>query len=201
MFKPKFFVVFLAVLVIGIISAASLSAFEPYPAKVWKSQGDTFSMGLVRGGFFLASDSQFTDVYSNGAVYGGELRIGGEALGGWLEGNYRSSTGKLTYTKESTKMSVMAVEAGALYRFKAQQLNPYLGAGLGMYMFDESNTAIGESKQSKVGFCAFGGVSYFLGGSFVVDAKVKYSTCSMKPADFKINLGGITLGLGLGLRF
>ncbi len=180
--------------------AAKVPASAPAP-KIKKYRGDTFSMALVRVGYFLASDSNFTKVYSNGIVFGGEVRIGGESLGGWLEGNYRSSTGTLTYTKESTKMSVMAVEAGALYRFKAQQLNPYLGAGLGLYMFDEDNTAIGEAKKSQIGFCVLGGVSYFIGDSFVVDAKVKYSTCSMKPADFDINVGGITLGLGLGLRF
>jgi opacity protein-like surface antigen len=180
--------------------AAKVPANTSSP-KIKKYRGDTFSMALIRVGYFLASDSQYKNVYSNGVVFGGELRVGGESLGGWLEGNYRSSTGTLTYTKESTKMSVMAVEAGALYRFKAQQLNPYFGAGLGMYMFDENNTAIGEAKKSQIGFCVLGGVSYFIGDSFVVDAKVKYSTCSMKPADIDINVGGITLGLGLGLRF
>ena len=40
-----------------------------------------------------------------------------------------------------------------------------------------------------------------LGDGFVVNAKVKYSTCRMKPADIDINVGGITLDFGLGLRF
>jgi hypothetical protein len=30
---------------------------------------------------------------------------------------------------------------------------------------------------------------------------VKFSTCAMKPADFDINVGGITLGIGAGFRF
>ena len=60
---------------------------------------------------------------------------------------------------------------------------------------------MGEAKKSQLGFCGFGGVAMVLGESFVVDARVKYSTCSMKPADFDINIGGITLGLGLGMRF
>jgi opacity protein-like surface antigen len=180
--------------------AAKVPAVAP-AAKIRKFRGDTFSMILARVGYFLASDSQYKNVYSNGIIFGGELRVGGGSLGGWLEGNYRSSTGKLTYTKESTKMSVLAVEAGALCRFKMEQINPYLGAGLGMYMFDENNTAIGEAKKSQIGFCVLGGAAFFLGDSFVVDAKVKYSTCSMKPADFDINVGGITLGLGLGIRF
>ena len=164
-------------------------------------RGDKFSMFLARAGYFLASDSAYSDVYENGLVFGGELRIGGESLAGWVEGNYRSATGKLTYTEEETKMSVLAFEGGALYRFKAGTISPYLGAGLGMYMFTETNTPMGEAKKSQLGFCGFGGVAMVLGESIVLDARVKYSTCSMTPADFDINIGGLTLGIGLGMRF
>ncbi|MHB8055470.1 MAG: SH3 domain-containing protein [Candidatus Aminicenantales bacterium] len=180
--------------------AAKTSARVP-AAKVKAAKGDTFSMFLARVGYFLSSDAQYKDVYSDGMVFGGELRFGGKSLGGWLEGNYRSATGKLTYTEEETKMSVMAIEAGALYRFAMDQLNPYLGGGVGMYMFNEKSTPMGEAKKSSIGFCVIGGASFFLGDSFVVDARIKWSTCSMKPADFDINVGGITLGLGLGIRF
>ena len=164
-------------------------------------QGDKFSMFLVRAGYFLASDSAYTDVYSNGLVFGGELRLGGESLAGWLEGNYRSATGKTTYTEEETKMSVLAIEGGALYRFKAGTISPYLGAGLGYYMFTETNEPMGEAKKSQLGFCGFGGVAMVIGKSIVLDGRVKYSNCSMTPADFDINIGGITVGLGLGIRF
>jgi len=184
--------------------AVSTRSRTPGPDRVAGEMGarsDTFSMFLARVGYFLASDSACTDVYSNGLVFGGELRLGGENIAGWLEGNYRSATGKLTYTEEETKMSVLAFEGGALYRFKAGTISPYLGAGLGFYMFDEKNTPIGEAKQSKLGFCGVGGVAVILGGSFVLDARLKYSTCSMKPADFDINIGGLTLGAGLGIRF
>ncbi|MCX6566136.1 MAG: SH3 domain-containing protein [Candidatus Aminicenantes bacterium] len=176
------------------------SAPEPVVRET-AARSDTFSMFLARVGYFLASDSAYTEVYENGLVFGGELRVGGENLAGWLEGNYRSATGKLTYTKEETKMSVLGIEGGALYRFMAGTISPYLGAGLGYYMFNEKNTPIGEAKQSKLGFCGVGGVAVVVGGSIVLDARVKYSTCSMKPADFDINIGGLTLGAGLGIRF
>jgi opacity protein-like surface antigen len=169
--------------------------------KVKAAKGDTFSMFLARVGYFLSSDSQAKDIYKDGMVFGGELRFGGKSLGGWLEGNYRSATGKLSFTAEETKMSVMAIEGGVLYRFAMDQLNPYLGGGAGYYMFDEKSDALGEAKKSSVGFCVLGGVSYFLGESIVLDARIKWSTCSMTPADFDINVGGITLGAGLGIRF
>lgn len=164
-------------------------------------KGDTFSMFLGRIGFFLASDSAYSDIYGNGVVFGGELRVGGKRLAGWLEGSYRARTGQLSYTKEETKVSILAVEGGALYRFMTRSISPYAGAGLGFYVFDEKNVAIGEAKQSKVGFCGLAGVSWIVGGSFVLDARVKFSTCAMKPADFNINVGGITLGIGAGFRF
>jgi len=162
---------------------------------------EPFSMFLLRAGFFLAGDSAFGDVYKNGAVFGGELRIGKGKIVGWLEGTYRAHTGKFTFTGEETKMNVMAVEAGALYRFKSGPMTPYAGLGLGYHMFTETNDIRGEAKQSKIGFCALAGVTMAFGKSLAVDGRVKYSTCSMQPADFKINVGGLTIGLGAGLRF
>jgi len=164
-------------------------------------KGDTFSMFLGRFGYFLASDSAFKDIYGNGAVYGGELRLGGKKIVGWLEGSYRERVGKFSFTGEKTKVSILAVEGGALYRFMTGLISPYAGAGLGFYIFDENNVAIGEAKQSKVGFCGLAGISMIVSGNFVLDARVKFSTCAMKPADFDINVGGITLGIGAGFRF
>lgn len=169
--------------------------------RVQTAKGDTFSMFLARVGYFLSSDSQAKDIYKDGMVFGGEIRFGGKSLGGWIEGNYRSATGKLSFTQEETKMTVMAAEAGVLYRFAMDNLNPYLGGGAGYYMFNEKSDALGEAKKSSVGFCVLGGVTYFLGSSLAIDARIKWSTCSMTPADYDINIGGITVGAGIGIRF
>jgi opacity protein-like surface antigen len=164
-------------------------------------KGNAFSMFLGRIGFFLASDSAYSDIYGNGVVFGGELRVGRKKLAGWLEGSHRARKGQLSYTKEETKVSILTIEGGALYRFMTGSISPYAGAGLGLYIFDENNVAIGEAKQSKIGFCGFAGVSMIVSGSFILDARVKFSTCAMKPADFSINVGGITLGIGAGFHF
>ena len=175
----------------------NVPAAKPGPQK----ERDSFSMVLGRFGFFLAGDSAFTDIYGNGVVYGGELRIGGKRIAGWLEGNYRARTGKSSFTEEETKVNVMAIEGGALYRIMPGNISPYVGAGIGYYMFDEKNSFIGEVKQSKIGFCGAAGVSVFVVKRLVLDCRLKYSTCSMKPADFDINVGGLTMGIGLGVRF
>jgi len=166
-----------------------------------QEERDSFSMFLGRFGYFLASDKAFKDIYGNGVVYGGELRIGGKRIAGWLEGNYRARTGEFSFTGEETKVNVMAIEGGALYRIMPGDISPYVGAGIGFYMFNENNEPIGEAKQSKIGFCGAAGVSVFVAKLLVLDCRLKYSTCSMKPADYDINVGGLTMGIGLGVRF
>jgi opacity protein-like surface antigen len=75
-----------------------------------------------------------------------------------------------------------------------------LGAGVGYYFFKESNTFIGEASKNGIGFCVLGGASYSVSSWLVLDGRIKYSTASMKPADFDINIGGLTIGLGIGVR-
>jgi len=160
-----------------------------------------FSMLLLRTGYFMASDSAYTNVYKNGLIFGGELRIGKKKIVGWLEGNYRAATGEFTITKEATDVKVLVVEGGALYRIIPKALSPYVGAGIGYYMYDEKSNVLPGVKKSQVGFCVLGGVSYALGKRIVVDGRLKYSLCKMKPADFDIEIGGLTIGLGFGIRF
>lgn len=45
------------------------------------------------------------------------------------------------------------------------------------------------------------GVSALMGRRFVLDCRLKYSACKMKPADFGIDVGGLSVSLGAGVRF
>jgi len=175
---------------------ATVNENAPAPPKE-----NTLSMFVGRFGFFLASDSEFKPIYGNGVVFGGELRLGGRRITGWLEGNYRARTGKFSFTKEETKVNVLAIEGGALYKINSGKIMPYVGAGLGYYMYKETNQPIGEAKKSNISFCVVGGASMRVLKSLALDCRIKYSTCSMQPADFKVNIGGLTFGLGLGLGF
>lgn len=38
-------------------------------------------------------------------------------------------------------------------------------------------------------------------GGFLIDLYVNYSYCKMRPADFKINIGEIEAGVGIGYEF
>ena len=164
-------------------------------------QSDSFSMFLIRAGFYLASDVAFRDVYGNGLVFGGELRIGRKTVSGWLEGTTRSRTGQFSYSQDTTEVRVTAVEGGTLFRIKSGPFSPYIGAGLGFYMFKETDNLMIDAEQNKIGFCGFVGFSGLLGDVFVLDARLKYGLCKMLPADFEIQIGGLTAGIGLGIRF
>jgi opacity protein-like surface antigen len=163
---------------------------------------DTVSGLLVRYGLFMASEKGFKDIYGNSAtVLGGEFRFGGENLGAWLEGGYLSKSGELILTQEETKVRIVAIEGGVLYRFMTGKICPYAGAGVGYYMYKEESDALGEAKQNKVGFCGVAGMGFQLLHPLLIDLKVKYSSCKMKPAYYDINIGGITLSAGVGIRF
>jgi len=194
----KIGIVLVLLLVSQVLQAQQANVSENVPAP---PKENTLSMFLARFGFFLASDSAFKGIYGNGPVFGGELRLGGRRITGWLEGNYRARTGKFSFTGEETKVNVLAIEGGALYRILSGNIMPYVGAGIGYYKYTESNVPIGEAKQSKIGFCAVTGASVKVIKRLALDCRIKYSTCSMQPAQYKINIGGLTLGLGIGLGF
>lgn len=194
----KIGIVLVLLLVSQVLQAQQANVNENAPAPL---KENTLSMFVGRFGFFLASDSAFKPIYGNGVVFGGELRLGGRRITGWLEGNYRARTGKFSFTGEETKVKVMAIEGGALYRIMSGNIMPYVGAGIGYYMYTESNAPIGEAKKSNIGFCVLGGASIKIIKRLALDCRIKYSTCSMQPAEYKINIGGLTLGLGIGLGF
>ncbi len=186
---------------------ATVQAPEPAPTSPTVRAGDAggFSMVLARFGYFLAADPSFVDVYHNGVAYGAEVRIGiprtGRRLVGWAEGNYRARTGSLSYTQETTRVKVTALEAGAIYRIVTGRVSPYVGAGAGYYLFQENNEPLGAARQNKAGFCGVAGAATAIGSRFVVDVKVKYSSVNIQPAEFAVKLGGTTVGFGAGLRF
>lgn len=166
-----------------------------------RPRGEKIAMILGRFGYFVASDSSFNDIYDNGPVFGGELRLGGRKIAGWLEGSYREHEGKFSFTGEKTTVNVMGVELGALYRLATGTFQPHIGTGIGYYMFREKNAPLGEAKQNQIGFCGTAGISVIPMKGLVLDLRLKYYTCSMKPADFDIDIGGLSLDLGIGLNF
>jgi opacity protein-like surface antigen len=162
-------------------------------------------MVLGRFGYFLASEAAFKDIYGNGPVYGGEARFalnpGGRRFVIWVEGSYRSRSGQLSYTREPTKITVTAAEFGVHYRILPGNVSPYVGVGGGYYHLNEKSDALGTATQGKAGFCATAGLSMVAATHLVIDLRVKYSTARMQPAEYRVDVGGLTGGAGVGFRF
>jgi hypothetical protein len=107
-----------------------------------------------------------------------------------------------TGIQESTTVSIIPLELGALYRFASGSFSPYFGVGLGMAMFKEDSADPYLSATSESGFCACAllGASY-TAGSFALDAKVKYRYGSVNADDGKVDVGGIAITVGVGISF
>jgi hypothetical protein len=190
----------------GTLKTAAQVPVKPRPAlKPQASSGLEFDI-LARAGVFLASDREFKPIYGTGPVFGLEMRLRARRasafrLDGFLEGNYRERKGSFSFTKDSTRVKVTAVEGGVLYRVLRGPISPYLGGGAGFYMFAEQNAIRGKASQNKAGYVGAAGVSGTIRGHFVFDVRAKYSGCRIKPAEYAVNIGGLTLGGGLGIRF
>lgn len=175
------------------------------PAAVERPMVGLASAILARAGYFTASEQVYKDIYGGGVTYGGELRIvlppGGRRLALWAEGEYREASGELTFTKEPTKVKVLSGEGGLLFRLSGSRVSPYLGAGAGYYNYEERSDALGVAKQGKVGFVGVGGLAIAVTRRLAFDVRAKYSSCKMQPAAFNFDAGGLTGGVGIGIRF
>lgn len=147
------------------------------------------------------SEEKFRDIYGGGLVYGGEVSIGiWRGLEVWFGGSYFSKTGELTFTKEETKLKIYPLGGGLKYRLSKGIIVFYVGAGLNYYQFKESNP-IGDANKGGLGYIGKIGSYVKVTGGFLIDLYINYSYCKMKPADYKINIGGIEPGVGIGFSF
>lgn len=155
----------------------------------------------LKGQYFSPTEQAFKDIYGGGLMYGAEINIGvWRNLDLWFGGSYFSKRGELTFTKEETKLELFPIGGGIKYRILSGNFALYAGLGLNYFQFKESNP-IGDVSKGGLGFVGKVGSNVAISGGLVLDLYVDYTYCKIKPADFRINVGGITIGAGLGYRF
>jgi hypothetical protein len=162
--------------------------------------GETVSI-QARGAYFIPSEAVFKEIYGESPVYGGEVSL--KIMGGlsiWVAGNYFNKTGKLTFTEESTTMTLIPVFGGLQYEFLSGRIRPYIGAGAGYILYMEENP-IGKVEDGGLGFMGRAGMRVLITGPLFLDLQASYSVCKVKPAGIEADLGGIQAGVGLGLQF
>jgi hypothetical protein len=155
----------------------------------------------VKAVYLMPSEQAFKDIYGSGPMFGAEIgfRLTGP-ISAYVEGMYFKRTGELTYTKESTTLTLMPFGAGARYDFTKGPAVVYAGAGLRYYSYKEKNV-IGTATASGIGFVGIAGVNVRVMRGILLDVRAAFSSCKLSPADFSINVGGIELGGGLIVEF
>lgn len=165
-----------------------------------------FSYGLdlkieIKGSYFYPSEQAFKDIYGGGFSFGGEISV--EVLKNlsiWLGGNYFEKKGKLTFTREDTKIMLTPIGGGIKYEFPTGKFSPYLGLGAYYYLYRESNL-LGDVSANEIGYIGKLGTYIYLSNHFIVDLFLNYSYCEIQPVDFKIDIGGLEAGIGIGYEF
>jgi hypothetical protein len=156
----------------------------------------------LKAHYLIPSEEAFQDVYGGGIEFGAEVSVDvWRGLAVWLGGSYFSRKGELTFTKEVTELKIMAVGGGIKYIFPVKaKIDIYGAGGVNYYSYDEENV-LGEVSKGGVGVVVKAGGLINIIKGLLLDVYINYSYCQMKPADFKINIGGFGAGIGWGYRF
>lgn len=161
-------------------------------------------MGTVEanlGYFSPVFEEAFQEIYGGGWTYGGDLTFDvWKGLGIWAGVDFFSKTGELTFTKEETQLALTSFVVGAQYTFFQSPVSFFAGLGTRVVLYKESNV-LGEPKKTGIGLEAKVGAYKKLIAGLFVEVFVGLSTCVMQPQDFKINVGGLEAGIGLGYEF
>lgn len=172
---------------------------------LWLLCGLSYSLDKRVGlkvSYFSPEDQVFLDVYGRGVKFGieGGIEVV-RNLEVWVGVDYLHKTGKLTLTKEETKLQIIPISLGMRYEIPANNwLDIYLGAGIQDYLFKEKNI-LGTATENKIGIMAKGGGVIKLSRVLGIDVFVGYSFCSMKHGEVEFKVGGLDAGAGLKFVF
>lgn len=146
-------------------------------------------------------DQAFQEIYGGGLAFGLDLNVNiRRNFGIWFGGRSFSQSGQLTFTKEDTQLSLVSFAIGTNWIFVTPAINFYAALGARLLFYKESNV-LGEAKDTGIGVEAKAGMHKVFLAGFFVDFFVGCSYNKMQPADFKINVGGIETGIGIGYEF
>jgi hypothetical protein len=156
----------------------------------------------IQGNAFFPSYSAFKDIYSGGFMYGFELDKGvWKRFRVWFGAKYFEKLGELTYTKERTRVNILPIGFGLKYVYYGKEkVSLYTRLGLRYNVFRESNV-LGKIRDGNIGFILGIGGSLKISKRFFFDLFLDYSSSKFRPADYKIQIGGIETGLGFGYIF
>ncbi len=155
---------------------------------------------LARIDALRPGDATFKTVYGNAISLSGEARLrAARRIYVGLEAGYLKETGALSVTQESTTLTLYPVTGALVVYLASGTISPWGGGGATVCKFSERNV-IGNVSGTGVGPMAAGGVTLHIGRA-AVDARIKYNSIKVKPAEEQANLGGLMVGIAAGVKF
>ena len=162
-----------------------------------------FTLKII-GGFFYPSDQAFREIYGSGDTSGIEVTLElNKRLDFWARATYFFKRGHLTLTREPTQVEIIPIGYGIRYKFSLKNLKNvvfFAGAGLDYFVFSEVNV-LAEIDTGNMGFSCRGGTSLRLFKGMLAELVFNYSRCFIQPAEYRVNIGGWQIMLGLGYNF
>ncbi len=185
------------------LKPATSGRLEPQREREMKPEPVEERRSYIKAGvnYFRPSKQIFRDIYGNGVMYRAEICIGiWRGLELWMAGGYFSKNGKLSFTDEGTKLQILPVGWGIKYVSTKGNINYYTGIGLNYYQVKEINP-IGDVSKGRLGLGGEIGAFTRITGGLIIDFRMDYYYCKMELANRKIDIGGLTVGIGLGYEF
>lgn len=184
------------VILLALLSSIYVGAI---PAQATIKQG---TIEFVMGNYNL-DEPRFTAIYEKGGPIAG-LILSSTLVSDfnfYLEIKYFAKTGKLTYSKEKTRMALLPVSLGLRYILPIGFFHPYAGGGGDFYIYYENNP-IGTVLNYTNGYHALGGFYLQFGKlPLMMNVKVKYTRAMAEESGKKIQLGGLEYGAGFVIAF
>lgn len=194
----------LAVLIF--LAAFSLPGFAPPPP----AGGQRFFV-TAAAGFYYPGQGAFRKVYEK-PVWPVELQLGWElnrALHLFGAARYERASGNTLLLSPrqpdesyALRLDILCLRLGVNYSFRPRRFAPFVGAGILYAFFRETWPQLPVAAQGrKAGFFAAAGGHYRLGRSVRLLAQLDYSSIPVGAGNGlaeRVNLGGLSLMLGLG---
>ncbi|MBP6059300.1 MAG: hypothetical protein KA522_00840 [Candidatus Saccharicenans sp.] len=156
-------------------------------------------------GWRAVNNADIKSIYGNGQVYFPAALVDlwkGFILGVGYEGGY-SRDGHIGIYEEFTNLKIEGIEAFAGYQLNLKVISIYARGGYGIYSYKQfiDNPEIPFKIDEKKGaFVVAGGLKLFPVRNLFIIAELKYVPLKVKPIEEEIDLGGLRVLGGLGLR-